>query len=111
MTAELQRRAEETRKAKEAPRLLEQSTTSALGQSWDTLGNSALYPAETREAAQVALPDEGEDEREYLGANGESQHMNGSAAQVEAAPETPADPRTKAELWQAVKILSTRLAS
>ena len=111
MTAELQRRAEETRKAKEGipPQQLEQSTTSALGQSWDTLSASENWSAETREAAQIPLPDAQEEEREYLGTTEEQINVNGSIPEKQSPsePEVPADPRTKAELWQAVKILST----
>lgn len=108
VTAELQRRAEETRKAKEAPHRLEQSTASVLGQSWDVLTASEQFPAETREAAQVPLPEAQHEEREYLEENAVDTQSNGHLAEPQAAedPEFKPDPRSKAELWQAVKILS-----
>jgi len=130
LTAELQRRAEETKKgkAKAAAALQSSQTDATLAESTTSLPDAVTASGnvlvnggagmnghrtptemdqETEAAAAVPLPDEAGQGQE--GQIQKESHMNGEALQpaAEITPsDTPVDPRSKAELWHATKILA-----
>ncbi|CAD6582113.1 MAG: peroxin [Cyphobasidiales sp. Tagirdzhanova-0007] len=119
LTAELQRRAEDTKRGKPSgshPAVLDDSTASLQPPS-DSLKNLLEHQPNghidrteyqlTKEAAQIPMPNGGPLEAEALQSD-RSVQTNGLVEEPISRTLTPPplDPRTKAELWQDTKLLT-----